>query len=137
MLLPRHILNPLVFCFVKFTLSLVDEVTTGTCNLASVILNFADSPALDKMQSSIRFNSRWFLQFLNGIFNDLQKLHRYFNGTTIFVLYTGLFVLLTVSAVFTSKVALYLNDWEFSAVKSTLARTSSLLSCHKRPDWFE
>ena len=33
----------------------MDKVTIGTCNLASVILNFPESPALDKMQSSIQF----------------------------------------------------------------------------------
>ena len=50
------LLNPSLNCFVKFTLSLVDKVTIGTCNLASVISNFAESPALRKMQSSIQFN---------------------------------------------------------------------------------
>ena len=35
-----------------------DEVTIGTCNLASVILKFAESPSLDKIQLSNQFNSR-------------------------------------------------------------------------------
>ena len=47
-------LNTLLNCFVKFTLSLVDKVTVGfTSNLACVILNFSEPPALDKMMSSI------------------------------------------------------------------------------------
>ena len=37
-------------CFAKFTLSLVDNVTIQTCNLASVIFNAAEFPALDKIQ---------------------------------------------------------------------------------------
>ena len=41
----------------RLTLSLVDKVTIGTCNLAFLYLDFAESPALDKMQSSIQFNS--------------------------------------------------------------------------------
>ena len=32
------------------------------------------------------------MQFTNDIFNDLQKLIRYFNGTKIFVFFTELFV---------------------------------------------
>ena len=44
-------------CFVRFTLSLVDKVLIRTCNLGSNSLNLAESPALDKMQSSIQFNS--------------------------------------------------------------------------------
>ena len=49
-------------------------------------------------------------------------------------------VLLTASAVFPVRAALYLNDWELSIVKSALLfRTSSLLNFHKLPntmaDW--
>ena len=50
-------LNTLLNCFVKSTLSLVDKVTVGfTSNLACVILNFSEPPALDKMMSSIQMN---------------------------------------------------------------------------------
>ena len=35
-----------------------DALTVGTCNLASVILNFAEFLALDEMQPSDQFNSR-------------------------------------------------------------------------------
>ena len=53
-------LNASLSCFVKFTLSLVDKVTIGTCNLASVILNFAESPSLHQspMHFSIQFDSK-------------------------------------------------------------------------------
>ena len=46
-------------------LSSVDNVTIGTCNVASVILNFEEFPALDQVQSSIQFNSRQILQLIN------------------------------------------------------------------------
>ena len=88
------LLNSSINCFVKFTLSLVDKVTIGTCNLASVIFNFAKSPNLDKIQSSIKFNSRRILQLINDISSDLKKLLRHFSGTTIFVFFTKLFPLL-------------------------------------------
>ena len=57
-LIPR--LNPSLNCFVRFTLSVVDKVTMGTCSLASVILNFAESPVIGKLQSSIQCNSHEF-----------------------------------------------------------------------------
>ena len=74
-----------IICFVRFTLSLVDKVTIGTYNLASVILNFEESPAVYKMQSLIQFNSRCILQLIYGISIDLQKLLKYLNGTNTFV----------------------------------------------------
>ena len=51
----------MTYLFFRFTLFLVDSVTIGTFNLASVILNFAESPAPDKTKSSIQYNSRWIL----------------------------------------------------------------------------
>ena len=50
----KRYFRSIIYCFARFTLSLVDKVTIGTCNFASVILNFAASPALDKMQSLIK-----------------------------------------------------------------------------------
>ena len=70
-------LNPSLNCFVRFILSVVDRLTIGTWNVASVILNFAEFLALDEMQSSIQFNSRWILQLINGISNGHQKLFGY------------------------------------------------------------
>ena len=49
-------------------------------------------------------------QLINGISNDLQKLLKYFNGASIFVLFAELLVLLTASAIFPTRAALYLND---------------------------
>ena len=66
-------------------LSSVDNVTIGTCNVASVILNFEEFPALDQVQSSIQFNSRQILQLINGISNDLQKLLKYFYFNIFFL----------------------------------------------------
>ena len=97
-------------CFAKFALSLVDKVTIGTCNLASVIAHFAESLSPDKIQSLIKFSSRQTLQFINGVSHDLQKLLKYFNGTTIFASFAELFVLLTAFVVFPKRPALYLND---------------------------
>ena len=115
-------------------MSLVDKVSRGTYHLASIIVNFAESPELDKVQSSIQFNLRRLLQLINYISSDLQKLLRYFNGTTILVFFKKLFPS-AASAVFPTRVALYLNDSELSVLKSALlAGTSSLLNCHKLPD---
>ena len=67
------------------------------------------------------------MKLVNGISNDHQKLLRYFNGTTFFVFFMELFALLAASAVFHTRAALYLNDWELSTIKSPfLAGTSSL-----------
>ena len=87
------------------------------------------------MQSLIEFNSRSVLQLINGISNDLQKLLKYFNETTIFVIFTELFGLLTASTVLPTRAALYLNGLELSILKSALlAVISSLLTWHKLPD---
>ena len=69
---------------------------------------------------------------INGVSNDLQKSFECFNGTTIFVIFTELFVLLTTFANFPTRDVLCLNDWGLSIVKSTLlGGTRSLLNCHK------
>ena len=91
-------------------MSIAEKVTIGTCNLASVILKFTESPGLEKTQSLIQFNSRLILLLTDGISNDLQTLLKYFHGTTIFVFFTELVVLLTAFAVFPTRTALYLND---------------------------
>ena len=60
---------------------------------------------------------------------------RYFYGTTIFVFFAELFVSLTASTGLPTRAALYLNDWELSALKlASLAGTSSPLNYHKLPD---
>ena len=99
-----------VYCVLKITLSLVDKVTIGKFNLASVISNLSESPELDKMHPSIQFKSSCIFQLINGISSDLQKLLKYFNGTTVFVFFTELFVLLTTFAVVPKRADLYLND---------------------------
>ena len=86
------------------------------------------------MQSPVQFNSKWILQLISGISNDLQILLKYFNGTTICVFFTRL-LLLAVSAVVPTITVFYLNDLELLVVKSALlAGTSSLLNCRKLPN---
>ena len=68
----------------------------------SVIAKVAAVPALDNIQFSYQFIESSILQLINGISNDLQKLLKYFSGTTIFTPF--LFVI---------KFDLYLNDDEF------------------------
>ena len=79
------------------------------------MLDFAETPALDKIQSSIQFNSKWILQLINGISSNLQNLLKYFNGKTIFVSFTKLFPPAT-PAVFPTGAPFYLNDSELSAI---------------------
>ena len=52
---------------------------------------------------------RLIAQFVNGISRVLQKLLKYFNGTTI-----SMFVLLSASGVFPVILILYVNDSEFT-----------------------
>ena len=52
-------------------------------NFVFVILNVV-SAVVDITQSLIQYNSKWFLQLINGASKDLQKLLEYFSGTTIF-----------------------------------------------------
>ena len=102
---------------------LVDKAATATCD---------ETPALDKMQFSIQFNSRWTLQLTNGISSELQKVPRYFNVTTNIVSFTELFVLLTAYFLSPRRTALYLNDWELSTAKLTLSTGGPfLLTYHK------
>ena len=57
-----------------------------------------------------------------------------YSNATIFVSFTKLFLSLAF-AIFRTRGALYLNDWELLIVESALvAGTASLLNCHKRPD---
>ena len=75
--------------------SSLDKVTTGTYNLQSFVVNVAPIGAavfppskslfiwsLVITQFSSHFNSKDTSQLINGIFNALQKLPIYFNGTT-------------------------------------------------------
>ena len=78
-----------------------------------VILNIVSAIA-DITQSLVQFNSRWILQLINGISNDLQKLLKYFSGTAIF---TSLNTLLPSTAVDSPmRLDLCLGDLESSVV---------------------
>ena len=73
--------------------SSLDRVTAGTYNLQSFILSVAPVGALSLLPSPMslcsklvitqflfHFNSKDTSQLINGIFNALQKLPKYFNG---------------------------------------------------------
>ena len=53
------------------------------------------------------------MQLTKAISNDLNKLDKYFSGTTIFVFFNDL-SLPSASVAFTKKLALYLKDVELS-----------------------
>ena len=61
------------------------------------------------------------LQLIKGISNDLKKLLKYFNGTTIFTFNLPTRALSGLAAsILPNKLTLYLKDVELSAVKFTL-----------------
>ena len=72
------------------------------------------------------------LQLLNEISIDLQKLLKYFDGIAIFT--PSFFLFARSTTVSPIRFALYLNDKELSAVKSTFPSISFLLNCHKLPE---
>ena len=51
------------------------------------ILNSVIPATSDILQFLVQFNSRWILEFIKVVSNDLQKLLKYFSGTTIFVFF--------------------------------------------------
>ena len=64
---------------------------------------------------SYHFHESSTLQLINGISNDLQKLLKYFNGTTIFTpFFVPLFSVLPI------RFALYLNEGALSLLTSAL-----------------
>ena len=66
------------------------------------------------------------LQLISGISNDLKKLLKYFNGTTIF---TVLLAILLATTGLPNKLILYLKELELSAVKSAIALAFGGSSC--------
>ena len=99
------------------------------------ILSFV-SAIVSITQSLVQFNSRWILQLINGISKDLQKLLKYFSGTTIF---TFLNTPLSSSVCGLKKLNLYLKDDELAAETlsgflTAVADDSSLLRCYKLPE---
>ena len=124
-----NLLNPTLNCFVTFTLSLIDKVTIGTCNLASVISNSVESPSLDSLQSTLIQDELFSL-----LMAFLMISKNYFNEKTVFASFAELFSLLWFVVSPTTS-AFYLKDSEISIVKlAFLSVTSSLLNCHKLPD---
>ena len=82
------LLNPDINCFKIFLSFSFDKVTTVTCNFVSVILN--SNPVGGLFASAIWAKTQFFdqvkinsiSQLINGIFKVLQKLLKYFSGTT-------------------------------------------------------
>ena len=110
-------------------MSSVDNVTTGTCSFATVILKVAllALAAVVRTHFSIHFNENSTLQLISGNSIDLQKLLKYFSSTAIV---TYFFVpLFSISPI---PLALCLNDGALSLlVTFALLTNSSLLKPHK------
>ena len=96
-------LNPVFNCSKCLLLFSADKVSTGTCNLQSIILKTAFVglliltttgsasgsafliALLVNAQFSDHIKSKEIFQLINGMSSVLQKLLRYFNGTTILI----------------------------------------------------
>ena len=72
------LLNPVLNCSKRLLLFSVNKVTTATYNVVSVVWNVAFVGEVS-LQDKIKDTS----QLINEISKVLQKLLRYFNGTTI------------------------------------------------------
>ena len=79
----------------------------------SVIEKVESSATLDNIQFLSHVNESSTLQLINGISNDLQKLLKYFNGTTIFTPY-----FLPPFGMVSVRFDLYLKDDELSVLTS-------------------
>ena len=79
--------------------------------MESVIVKLASVPELDNIHFLFYVNESSTLQLVNGISNDLQKLLRYINGTTIFT--PSFFLFAPFASVLPIRFDLYLNDQEF------------------------
>ena len=88
-----------------------------------------------KTQFSYNLSESSTLQLINGISNDLQKLLKYFNGTTIFT--PSFFLFAPSASVLPIRFDLYLKDEELLFAKLMFAIISSLLNFHKHPEVLE
>ena len=94
-------------------------------NFVSLIINTASPSPVYNTHSFFHVRFNLILQLIKGISNDLKKLLKYFNGTTIFT-----FNLLTPAALPATSVTLpnnlilYLKESELSAVESVTASSS-------------
>ena len=74
----------LLIVFTSLALYLLDKGTIGKYNFVFVILNVMLALVLDSTQSFVQLNSRGILQLINSISKRLQKLLKYFSGTSDF-----------------------------------------------------
>ena len=85
-------------------------------NFVSLIINTASSSAVDNTHSFFHVQFNLILQLIKGISNDLKKLLKYFNGTTIFTFNLPTRALSgSAAAILPNKLILYLKDVELSA----------------------
>ena len=86
-----------------------------------MIINTASSAAVDNIHNFFHVKFNLILQLIKGISNDLKKLLKYFNGTTIFTFNFPTRALSgSAVAILPNKLTLYLKDVELSVVKFTL-----------------
>ena len=121
-------MNPVLNCSERFLSFSADKVTTETYNLQSFITNdapvgaaIAGRPTLHvalfiisvKTQFLDQVRVKYTSQLTNGISSFLQKLLRYFNGTTILTFCITLLLSLSLFGIFSRKLLLHLIDAEF------------------------
>ena len=86
-----------------------------------MIINTLSSAAVDNTYYFFHVKFNLILQLIKGISNDLKKLLKYFNGTTIFTFNLPTQALSGLAAsILPNKLTLYLKDVELSVVKFTL-----------------
>ena len=86
-----------------------------------MIINIASAAAVDNTHSFFYVKFNLILQLIKDISNDLKKLLKYFNGTTIFTFNLPTLALSGLaSSILPNKLTLSLKDVELSAVKFTL-----------------
>ena len=91
-----------------------------------MIINTASSSAVDNTHHFFHVKFNLILQLIKDISNDLKKLLKYFNDTTIFTFNLPTRALSGLAAsILPNKLTLYLKDVELSAVKFTLLSGSS------------
>ena len=90
-----------------------------------MIINTASSAAIDNTHSFFHVKFNLILQLIKENSNDLKKLLKYFNGTTIFTFNLPTRALSgTAAGILPNKLTLYLKDVELSTVKTGIGSTS-------------
>ena len=101
---------------IVFDCLLLIKLTTGRYNFVSLILKIIlleltfslSAAAADKAQYFVHLRFSFMLQLVNGISNDIQKLLKYFNGTSIVAFFR--IPIASSASVLPKNLALYLKD---------------------------